>query len=66
VRREPPNAQQVQKLEDGTTTTNTTTSTNDIASNAVTTTKLSLEQYRTAIISKMIQLINRQKEMRND
>ncbi|MDR6581636.1 hypothetical protein [Pseudomonas extremaustralis] len=65
VQREQPNVKQVQKVE-GDTSTTSITGANIIAPNAVTPTKLSLEQYRATIISKMIQLINRQKEIRND
>lgn len=65
AQREQPNVKQVQKVEGDTSTTNIT-GTNIIAFNAVTTTKLSLEQYRTTIISSMIKLIAKQKEMRND
>ncbi|MGY2174786.1 hypothetical protein [Pseudomonas azotoformans] len=65
VRRESPNVQQVQKVE-ADTSNHSITGANVIAPNAVTTTKLSLEQYRTTIISSMIELITKQKEMRND
>jgi hypothetical protein len=65
AQREQPNVKQVQRVEGDTSTTNITGA-NIIAPNAVTTTKLSLEQYRTTIISSMIKLIAKQKEMRND
>ncbi|WLH05728.1 hypothetical protein [Pseudomonas lurida] len=65
VQREQPSVKQVQKVE-GDTSTTSITAANIIIPNAVTTNKLSLEQYRTTIISSMIKLITKQKEMKND